>query len=302
MNTSQLEALLRRPPCPAPPGGLLAQLLADTSSVMHRGVRLDQTRQGPFWRRWIPALTFGLLFLGCLVVLGLQTSELLDLRRQNEQLLSATASPEDLGRENAQSREPDLAGTAGQSEAQRQELQKFRAEAKRLRPLAQQLQVLRAENARLRAEAAGVAAGGAALDNDPFAMQAERANAIRCVSNIKQLGLAARMWANDHGTTLLPLDFLQMRNELSTPKILTCPSDSARSPATSWENFDGSSVSYELPSATPDERDPYIVYSRCRVHGHVGLCDGSAIEGRNLAVKPVLQDGNLKFLKNANAR
>jgi hypothetical protein len=101
---------------------------------------------------------------------------------------------------------------------------------------------------------------------------------------------------------MLPLDFLQMRNELSTPIILTCPSDSTRSPVTSWQDFDGSSVSYELPSATPDERDPYIVYSRCRVHGHVGLCDGSAIEGRNLAVKPVLRDGNLKFLKNADPR
>jgi hypothetical protein len=276
-------------------------LLADTSLVMRRGVRSDQARQAPFWRRWIPALAFGLLFLGCLVVLGLQTSELLDLRRQNEQLLSAAASPEDLRRKN----EPDLAGTAGQAEAQRQELQRLRAEAERLRPLAQQLQVLRAENARLRAGAAAAAAGGAGgadRDDDPFAMQAERANAIRCVSNIKQLGLAARMWANEHGTTLLPLDFLQMRNELTNPRLLTCPSDSTRSPATSWENFDGSSVSYDLPSAAPDERDPNIVYSRCRVHGHVGLCDGSAIEGRNLAVKPVLRDGNLKFLKNADAR
>src|SRR5262245_25923897 len=116
MNTSKLESLLRRPPCPAPPGGLLAQLLADTALVTRRGVRLDQASQAPsFWRRWIPALAFGLLFLGCLVVLGLQTSELLDLRRQNEQLLSAAASQADLGREKARLRDLQ-GGTAGQSE------------------------------------------------------------------------------------------------------------------------------------------------------------------------------------------
>src|SRR5262245_6818525 len=121
MNTSKLESLLRRPPCPPPPGGLLAQLLADTSLVMRHSVRLDAATQAPFWRRWIPALAFGLLFLGCLVVLGLQTSELLDLRRQNEQLLVAAASQADLGREKARLRDLQ-GGTAGQPEAQREEL------------------------------------------------------------------------------------------------------------------------------------------------------------------------------------
>jgi hypothetical protein len=75
-----------------------------------------------------------------------------------------------------------------------------------------------------------------------------RASRINCVSNLKQVGLAFRMWSNDHnerfpwqapaaeGGTLefagLPyaaLHFTVASNELNSPKILTCPSDGNRS-------------------------------------------------------------------------
>src|SRR5580765_235255 len=51
-----------------------------------------------------------------------------------------------------------------------------------------------------------------------------RATQIRCMSNMKQIGLAARMWSSDHNETFPP-DFLSMSNEMASPKILVCPSD-----------------------------------------------------------------------------
>jgi len=74
-----------------------------------------------------------------------------------------------------------------------------------------------------------------------------KAQRINCVSNIKQIGLAFRMWSNDH-TERFPFDvdppppaqndgsrgmsvlvhFLAISNELSTPKVLVCNSDGAR--------------------------------------------------------------------------
>src|SRR5512147_248296 len=64
-----------------------------------------------------------------------------------------------------------------------------------------------------------------------------RAQRINCTSNLKQVGLAFRMWANDNGdkfsfetynprpNTVGQLEdiFRTMSNELNSPKVLVCP-------------------------------------------------------------------------------
>src|SRR6267143_7196052 len=85
-----------------------------------------------------------------------------------------------------------------------------------------------------------------------------RAQRINCVSNLKQIGLAMRMWSNEHGdkfpwrvpgpppTTAdgtmdamgnpgpLVDNFRAASNELNSPKVLTCTSD-GRTKASSWD-------------------------------------------------------------------
>lgn len=89
-----------------------------------------------------------------------------------------------------------------------------------------------------------------------------RAPRIQCVNNLKQIGLAYRIWEGDHGdrypmavpgTNGGSMDFLTgpnafrtfqvMSNELSTPRILICPSDS-RDAATNWNDFGNSNISF----------------------------------------------------------
>ena len=86
---------------------------------------------------------------------------------------------------------------------------------------------------------------------------------VNCVSNLKQVGLAARMWSNDHGerfpwqvstndggtleyasTTEVFLHFMALSNELITPKVLACSSDPLRAKATDWDNLTNANVSY----------------------------------------------------------
>jgi hypothetical protein len=67
-----------------------------------------------------------------------------------------------------------------------------------------------------------------------------------------------------------------MTQELITPKLLTCPGDTARTPVRDWNAFDGSSVSYVVMSQKPSEASPQTVYTRCPIHNNVGLTDGSA--------------------------
>lgn len=80
-----------------------------------------------------------------------------------------------------------------------------------------------------------------------------KAQRINCISNIKQIGLAFRMWSNDHGERF-PWDvdqanggakglntwqqFQWVSNEVSSPKVLVCTSDSGKTKATNWDVSD----------------------------------------------------------------
>ncbi len=79
---------------------------------------------------------------------------------------------------------------------------------------------------------------------------------ISCVNNLRQMGLAFRMWADDNESRypwrLSPTDggsqgmteawrhFLPITNEIATPKIFKCPSDSDRDKANDWSASPGS--------------------------------------------------------------
>jgi len=78
----------------------------------------------------------------------------------------------------------------------------------------------------------------------------ERAKRIACVSNLRQVSLALRMWGNDNedrfpwrvpstegGSQGLPeawMHFAAISNEIATPKVFRCNSDSARDRAYNW--------------------------------------------------------------------
>ncbi|MDB6018114.1 MAG: hypothetical protein JWR19_2603 [Pedosphaera sp.] len=113
----------------------------------------------------------------------------------------------------------------------------------------------------------------------PAISQANRkANRIHCVSYLKQIGLAARIWSGDN-TNQYPMRvytnaigaplfadatnlfryFQAMSNELSTPFILVCPNDKLRTPATNLETgFDNSHVSYFV-GLDADESQPEML-------------------------------------------
>ena len=78
----------------------------------------------------------------------------------------------------------------------------------------------------------------------------ERGRRIACVSNLRQIGLALRMWnddndskfpwrvaASDGGSQGLPqawMHFAAISNEIVTPKVFRCNSDTARDRAYDW--------------------------------------------------------------------
>ena len=106
-----------------------------------------------------------------------------------------------------------------------------------------------------------------------------RASRISCTSNLKQIGLAFRMWANENADKFpmglmaveggtretvslgLPLtSFTIISNELNNPKPLHCPEDSKRTRATSFAQLMPKNLSYFL-GVDASELNPRTILS-----------------------------------------
>jgi hypothetical protein len=146
--------------------------------------------------------------------------------KANIQTLSqaaATASAEPRNR---------VAAPVDASAEMEQEINRLKELAARLKGEIAQLQQLQTENVKLRAQvAAPPELGLTPEETESLAKAKERALSIACVNNLKQFGLAVRVWALDNNDSNPP-NVLSMSNELSTPKILVCPADTNRQVAT----------------------------------------------------------------------
>lgn len=138
----------------------------------------------------------------------------------------------------------------------------------------------------------------------------ERAQSISCQNNMKQIGLAFKIWAADHngqfpfnvstngGGTLelcMPapngldnnavVHLRVMSNELSTPRILVCPADKKQS-APAFQFLQQANLSYQLYSGTNiTDANPLAVLLVCPIHGHELLTDGSIQSGHRRVSK-----------------
>src|SRR5437879_6580073 len=135
MNDSHIETALRQAPRPSPPPGLLKQLQADI--VLPLPGRRSGERAGlrqNFLRRWIPALALAVFLLSCVVIIGVQSNLIIQLKRQNHELRAATSDLEQLRRNRSEhERLQAQLGELEQLRKESQDLVRLGAEVAQLR-------------------------------------------------------------------------------------------------------------------------------------------------------------------------
>jgi hypothetical protein len=78
---------------------------------------------------------------------------------------------------------------------------------------------------------------------------------VQCENNLRLIGQGLQVWANDNGDQFpwrvsrsccpTAVDyFLAVSNEFGSPRLLTCPADSARSATLNWSSFYYGNLSY----------------------------------------------------------
>jgi hypothetical protein len=154
---------------------------------------------------------------------------------------------------------------------------------------------------------AAVPALAAAMVLPALAKAKAKAQSIACVNNMKQINLAARLWAGDNndqypfnvssskGGTLEFCErggdgydrnayrhFQVMSNELNSPKLLVCPGDSGKKAAADFAELQSWHVSYQIRTGPKvNDTNPNEVLIYCPTHHHTGRTDGSVQAGQS---------------------
>lgn len=127
--------------------------------------------------------------------------------------------------------------------------------------------------------------------SNPSNVPGNRAHRISCANNLKQVGLVFQIWAGDHGDKF-PMEvsltnggtiefigtpetfrhFQVISNELGTPRILFCPADTKRNPATNFtSDLNNSRISYFVGV------DATLTNAAMFLSGDRNITNGSAI-------------------------
>jgi hypothetical protein len=223
---------------------------------------------------------------------AVQSNSSAKLKQQNENLRAIAAGLPQLREEHAAWEK----ATAQQGELDglrkdNQELHQLQAELARLTSLSSELTRLRDQNHQL--SAAPIVSNPSSGPGffDEAQQQAER---IQCVNNLKQLGLAMRVWAGDNKDKY-PTSLVVMSNECNTVKILICPGDKARQSYStlSWGEFRDDMTSYQFLAQPDDESYPQCVTAYCPIHHNYLFADGSVQQINPSKWKEVKKDGRL---------
>ena len=110
-----------------------------------------------------------------------------------------------------------------------------------------------------------------------------RANSIQCTFNISAICLSTTLWADNINQGKQPgsmAELIACSNEISTTKILICPADNFKKPASDFSSIRSNNLSYVLIGKSVLTKDTNSPFLRCEIHGHLGYSFGIVSDER----------------------
>lgn len=275
-NLETLETTLRSAPAPVPPADLVAKLRSGIPQVSKRPLVEVRTS---FWHRWWPVMVPGSAFVALAAVVVIQDNE---LRREDHNSAHAIVPTVSTNSLSTQGTRTDTEASEGRGTNSPQAgLERLRLRVSELEARLADARSAVGDPRQLEAELKSMW-DGLPEDLRQVYQAKRRADSIRCVNNMKQLGLAVRIYATDFGDDFPP-DLKSILPYNNSSKTFLCPDDIGK-PNLSEDELKAMTIeqvtsysSYEFLAPGPGkfETDPQRVMFRCPFHGHVALCDGS---------------------------
>ena len=270
MNQTELEKVLTRAPTPSVPRALLSQLKAQIDLGSDENAEGNIVPLPSSGRQWLP-LGIAAGFALCLGALAVQWHRLSELKE--EQLVLH----EELHQQ------PELSSQPLVPRSDNSRIERLKAEAAEVQKLEVEIVQLKQQLTDLQ-ERTKRAAEAATLPQHPPMTKAPRdifvqgpaeAQEAGCISNLKQLGIAARLYAKDHNK-IYAGNLAQLQSYLQCESCSRCPS--------------GQPYKSYLREATL-EHIPDAVLVHCEQHNRVLVADGS-VHGTGTLNHLLLRDGH----------
>ena len=172
------------------------------------------------------------------------------------------------------------------------ELARLRNEVGPLRKQAGEVESLRAQAAeasKLRAqvtakqkelaEAESGLAEAAKITPEELLGLKHEAQAVGCINHMKQIGLAARLWAKEHDG-VFPPDLAALKDQIPSVKVLFCNAAPGGVQAANWAEFDPKTMGYQFLNPNGSVNEPQKPLAFCPFHNNTVLSDASVYRDR----------------------
>lgn len=294
ITENELENRLRQAPSPQPTGNLRQRLIDNITLTSENEQAPSRTITRQTWLpTWKPMFAAAAIMAACLATLGVQQSKIAKLRQSIATMEQKAQLAKETQKSQASQSSSGNATLGASLASSRAELDDLPKTIEKLKAEINTLENLRVENAKLRAQLSSYS-GLTEEETKGLQLAKERADRIKCVNNLKNLGLAARVYATDNND-VFPPDILSMTNEMGSTKILVCPSDTQHTAAANWQEFGPANLSYEYLAPSGNFLEPNQVMFRCSIHNNICLTDGSVQQINGTSTRLVQRDGKLYF-------